>query len=93
MSEPLHWVMASCALYRVPDGRGGLLDVEVSRFRNEWAWSAIPHGAPPVNHMTPIANGTGYPDPISARTAAEYWLSATREQNAIRAALEAEAQS
>lgn len=96
MSEPLHWVMASSQVTNVDDGSGRLLTLAVCDMSDGgegagWKWTAVSH---PSNGREWMAGrGLGYPDPISARKAAEYWLSVTREQNAIRAALEAEAQS
>lgn len=92
MSE-FHWVMASSALYREPDGRGGLFDVLVSNSNAGWKWSAIRSGVSLEFYEMPEGCGHGFPDPISARTAAEYWLTVTREQNALRAALESEVES
>ena len=96
MSEPLHWVMASSQVTGVDDGAGRTLTFTVSDMSDGgessgWKWTAVSYPA----NMFPVTlgEGTGYPDPISARAAAEYWLSVTREQNALRAALEAEAQS
>lgn len=89
-----HWVMASCRLPQTPDGRGGLLTVAVSGYRDLWEWGAAPYDPrEPGRPQSEIAGGKGYPDPISARIAAEYWLTVTREQNAMRAALESEVAS
>jgi hypothetical protein len=91
MSESLHWVMASSEVRRLDDGEGNTLDLVVyteCADGGKWRWAASVGSG-----EFRIAHGFGYPDPISARKAAEYWLSVTREQNAMRAALEAEAQS
>lgn len=91
MSEPLNWVMASSEARRLDDGAGGTVDLAVyidPTYRAGWGWAAS-RGKDEYR----IAVGGGYPDPVSARTAAEYWLTVTREQNAMRAALESEAQS
>ena len=96
MSEPLHWVMASSQVTGVDDGAGRTLTFTVSDMSDGgessgWKWTAVSY---PANGREWMAGrGLGYPDPISARKAAEYWLSVTREQNALRVALEAEAQS
>ena len=93
MSESLHWVMASSRVANVDDGSGRKLSFSVYDGQAEsseypgWRWIASAEG------RGSAARGMGYPDPISARAAAEYWLSVTREQNALRAALEAEGQS
>lgn len=93
MSESLHWVMASSQVTGVDDGGGRELSFEVYDGRAEsseytgWRWIASDKG------RRPVARGMGYPDPISARKAAEYWLTVTREQNALRVALEAEVAS
>ena len=92
MSEPLNWVMASSQVTGVDDGSGEEIDLVVSRSSDgTWSWIARRER----RNMFPVTlgEGAGYPFPISARAAAEYWLEVTREQNGIRAALEAEAQS
>ena len=96
MSEPLHWVMASSQATNVDDGSGRVLAFTIHDFRDTgessgWKWVAESQRV--EGGRWTVARGAGYPDPISARKAAEYWLEVTREQNALRAALEAEAPS
>lgn len=91
MGESLNWVMASSEVRRLDDGAGGTVDLAVytdPTDRVGWRWVAS-RGKDEYR----IAVGSGYPDPSSARTAAEYWLTVTREQNAMRAALESEVAS
>lgn len=91
MSEPLDWVMASSEVRQLDDGCGGTVDLAVytdPTDRPGWRWVATIG-----KDQYRIAVGSGYPDPSSARTAAEHWLTVTREQNAMRAALESEVAS
>lgn len=82
------WIMASSQMRNVDDGYGNKLvitvdSVRVSRRRELWRWTADTSDSNTDNPFRDgVAGGNGYPDPLSARAAAEHWLTVHRESAA-----------